>query len=215
MPVKWNGDALLVRAREAKFLAVAAGAIVVQRKIRSLLNQKASNRGNGGKPSAPGESPAKNTGSLARSIAISADGTATPDGKTLGSLSASDGSRIFTRIGSVLKYARIHELGGIITAKKSKYLTIPVSKKAKIAAGRGQTAREAFGDTISFVPRANGGLLIEQKGKGNRAKTIVHYVLKKSITMPKRPYIRPGFAQSKEECAMKMMDTIKRVMRSK
>ena len=210
----WKGDWYKDRIKQAIFRGVYAGALVIQQSIKEQLNRKASNRSNpNGSPSAPGEPPAKMTGNLGRSIQLAAD-TSEPK----------------VRIGTRAKYAKIHEYGLPIRAKKGKYLTIPISAKAKRASAQGKTAREAFGKKLFFVrSRRGGGVLVQNKfGKSLRRRSrklkhaglikktgelIIHYVCKESVQMPKRPFFAPGWMAAKQPALQKIKEVIQREMR--
>jgi len=72
-------------------------------------------------------------------------------------------------------YARIHELGGIIKPKKSKYLTIPFpGVKGKVRQYKN-----------TFVAK---GVIFQKLGKKLKAL----FVLKKQVTIPARPYLEPA-----------------------
>lgn len=116
-----------------------------------------------------------------------------------GKLRQSIGSRVFAnetgitglvgsgvRTGKRMVYANIHETGGMISATKSKYLTIPLDA-AKTAAGAPRKAK-ARDWPNTFILRTKGGeLLIVQK---NGKKGIIPlYILKKSVNIPKRRYL--------------------------
>jgi len=77
-------------------------------------------------------------------------------------------------IGSNLAYARIHQEGGTIVPKKAKFLAIPLTKAARALNPRD------FENT--FV--RNGIIFMNQDGKA-----VALYALKKSVTIPKRPYL--------------------------
>lgn len=173
MPTKvdWYGD----RFRRAVTLGserlLTALGIGFQSEVKSQLNKLASNRSKGGKPSPPGQPPAKMTGNLGRSIQIGAI-KSTPTGMKI-------------QVGAHAVYARIHEFGGTIKAKKGS-LTIPIHPLAVKASQQGVSARNIKG--LSYVKTKRGGLLVKAKKKFME----VWYVLKKSVTMPKRPYFRPA-----------------------
>lgn len=83
------------------------------------------------------------------------------------------------QVGTNIRYARIHNYGGIIRAKK-KYLTIPIAREAK-----GKRAR-SFQDTFIFKSKRTGNLFIAQKN-GVNLRTL--YLLKKQITVPARRFM--------------------------
>lgn len=191
----WKGDWYKDRIKQAIFRGAYASALVIQQGIKQQLNRKASNRSNpNGSPSAPGEPPAKMTGHLGRSIQL-----------------AADINEPKVRIGTAVKYAPIHEYGRTITAKK-RWLSIPVSKQAKRVSAQGQGPRDM--PHLQFVRfRSRGGILVEAKGKGKRRKTIVHWILRKSVKIPKRPFFIPGFMASRQASLDKMKEVIQREMR--
>ena len=80
-----------------------------------------------------------------------------------------------------LVYGRIQELGGTIKPIKGKYLAIP-------ADGTPKGARPRDYNDLSFIPSAKGGgVLVSNHGKGE-----VMFILKSSVTLPPRPYLRPA-----------------------
>ena len=88
----------------------------------------------------------------------------------------------------------IHNFGGTIKAKGNGFLAIPVSKEA---ARVGSPRKNGFPRPL-FVIRGKSGtpLLVESKSKGRGKKKtnelVVHYVLKKSVTIPRRQFV--GFS---------------------
>ena len=109
----------------------------------------------------------RRTGDLARSWASALSDT------KLGNLVA--------EVWSGSKYAAIHQFGGIIRAKRAKYLAIPLSTTpAGVARGGPRTVQ---GKT--FVQRSKrGNLLIFKANEGGGATPL--FVLKKQVTIPKR-----------------------------
>lgn len=84
------------------------------------------------------------------------------------------------RIGTNLKYARIHHEGGIIRPVQAQYLAIPLTKIAAVKKPRD------FDNTYI----AN-GVIFQKSADG---KSIALYALKKQVNIPARPYllIPPG-----------------------
>lgn len=72
-------------------------------------------------------------------------------------------------------YARIHHEGGVIKPVRAQYLAIPLTAKAAM-----YNARDYPGET--FISK---GMIFEKEGK----KVTPIYVLKRSVTMPARPYM--------------------------
>lgn len=99
------------------------------------------------------------------------------------------------RTGSRVRYADIHERGGVIRPKRAKYLTIPIGK-SKTKAGVGRfSARDIMGGFTEYdktaVFRSKKGNLIywgvKKLKKGNRLEPL--FVLVKSVTIPARRYM--------------------------
>jgi len=88
---------------------------------------------------------------------------------------------------SDLVYARIQDKGGTITPRRRKALAVPVSPVAKKMRNHGYSAGDWPRDKLAMVwPKGKRyGLLVEAR----RRKTIVHYVLKKSVKLPATHYI--------------------------
>ena len=95
-----------------------------------------------------------------------------------GSLISSD---VEVRLGTRVKYARIHQEGGVIKPVNAKWLTVPVE------ASRRKKARD-YEDAF-VIMGSHGPLLVRKKGKGKNEKLVILYALKKSVTMPARPYM--------------------------
>lgn len=79
-------------------------------------------------------------------------------------------------VGTNLEYGPIHEFGGTIRPKKGKYLAIPIGSLKGSPVGKGLHLRKARGSTL---------LLVDSAGDAQ-------YVLKESVTIPAKPYLRPA-----------------------
>jgi hypothetical protein len=90
------------------------------------------------------------------------------------------------RLGSALPYAKIHETGGTITAKKSKYLTIPLP--AALGPNGVPKKKSAKDWDSTFVAKSKKGNLIIFHKEGGR--TVPLYVLKTSVKIPARLGLR-------------------------
>jgi phage gpG-like protein len=92
-------------------------------------------------------------------------------------------------IGTDLEYAAIHEFGGVIHPRTAKYLAIPV------------------GD-YTGSPSKYPGLKLRKTKNGNlvlvSASGQVQYVLKSSVEIPARPYLRPALDEHQEEALQEM-----------
>lgn len=97
--------------------------------------------------------------------------------------------RAAVEIGTNLEYAAIHEFGGTIRPKNSKYLAIPVG---------------VYKDS----PRRHNNLKLRKTSRGNLVLVSpsgqVQYVLKSSVEIPARPYLRPAFDETREEAVSEM-----------
>ena len=109
------------------------------------------------------------------------------------------GTSFMGRVGSSLEYSAIHETGGTITAKRAKYLTIPL-QSAMTPAGVVRKPARKWADT--FVRKISNNLFIFSKESG---RPVPIFLLKKSVKIPKRPYIAPAL----EETKSKLIDIIK------
>ena len=106
-----------------------------------------------------------------------------------GGLLGSIGREVNTRtlrasVGSNLRYARIQELGGMITPKDAKHLAVPISDEAKKSRG------PRFMSDLVYIPRTGKSALLARTGAG--AGLEVHWVLVDQVILPPRPYLRPA-----------------------
>lgn len=89
----------------------------------------------------------------------------------------STNERAAVEVGTNVEYAALHEFGGTVQAKSSKYLAIPVG-------------------SYHGSPRKHTGLQVRKTAGGNLVMVdgggTVQYVLKQSVTVPARPYMRPA-----------------------
>jgi len=92
-------------------------------------------------------------------------------------------------------YAAIHEYGGIIQAKKAKYLTIPIADKYR--------ARRAREFNLIFVDKKNTFPFLYDP-----VEKRVAYLLRKSVKIPARPYIRPSIKEFIERDAEEIFNRI-------
>lgn len=80
-----------------------------------------------------------------------------------------------------VEYALIHELGGVIEPKNTKYLAIPMTSLARKAGSPRNLTNLAFVQSLKGQPM----LVDDESGE-------VHYLLRLSVTIPARPYLRPA-----------------------
>lgn len=111
---------------------------------------------------------------------------------------------IFSEAGSdILMIAGVNEFGADIKPKKGKFLTIPLSKKAK-----GKNPRD-FKDL--FVIKTDSGelFLVKEKGKDGLE---FYYWLARSVTIPERSFIRSGFDERLPNIENKAIMLLKQVL---
>lgn len=103
-------------------------------------------------------------------------------------------------IGSGEKYARIHQYGGTIRARK-KYLTIPLDPAAKRLGYRAwrQKAEGAGQKPFVFRPKTGGDRMLAgiTKGKGKNKRVQFIWLLKPSVDIPQRRYL--GFGKNEKQ----------------
>lgn len=106
---------------------------------------------------------------------------------------------IVGQIGSVgVPYAGIHEFGGIITPKSRQFLAIPTAGNRRpdgspiVTTGQLRVLQKLG---LAFI--ANGTIF--QRLLGKNAAPQPMFVLKKSVTIPARPYIRPALAAKRDQ----------------
>lgn len=86
---------------------------------------------------------------------------------------------------SDLPYAAIQEFGGVVSPKVAKLLAIPVDAEAR-------TAGSPRGQDLVFVKTLGGQMfLMDKDGK-------IRYSLRRSVTIPAHPYLRPAFDENVE-----------------
>lgn len=183
MSVSFDKNKLINAVRIGAAKGVALAAVKLQGNIKNILQQKSSNFAAGGIPSEPGEAPAMGTGKLVRSIKAIPSSQSTVD-------------KPAWRVGSNLIYSRIQELGGTITAKKGKYLAVPIGLDGRRAARNSNGNLRSLnlvlirvkGKALLWGPVGGGARQIGIKGK----TLIPLFVLKHSVKMPARPYFRPA-----------------------
>jgi HK97 gp10 family phage protein len=102
--------------------------------------------------------------------------------------------RAVVEIGPNREYAAIHEFGGVIRAKTARYLAIPV--------GNYTGSPRKYSDLHARKTKAGGLILVDANGN-------LQYVLKASVEIPARPYLRPALDEHKEEAAMEVGEALK------
>lgn len=94
--------------------------------------------------------------------------------------------------GNDVRYARIHELGGTVVPKRAKLLALP-SALMRTGAGVGRVPGPRDVPGLRFQPTPNSpkvvAVLVNEQNQ-------VMFYLRKSVTIPARPYLRPSLDQS-------------------
>jgi hypothetical protein len=160
--------------------AVDAGLTNAAKTHKELVNANWSRSGRLGS-STPGSPPGVRTARLRNSL------VATPGRNGHSSSGVAKG----------VPYARILELGGTIRARRS-YLTVPVNQAAKRLSEKGLAS---YGKMFTFRSKKGNVILMGTtkvrsqttpgRGVTIRDNSIPVFVLKKSITLRARPYLRP------------------------
>jgi hypothetical protein len=165
MTFKWDHQ-WLIKEVEATMASRMKTAVAF---LRTGVVKSISISSRAGGPSQPGQPPHADTGHLRQSI--------------FGSSSKEKGSIVGT-VGTTAYYGRALEFGATIRPVQAKALTIPISPAAKRC-----PARKFPRKLVMIWPKGSShGYLVEQMAK----KTVIHYVLAKSVTLKARPYLRPG-----------------------
>jgi hypothetical protein len=98
-------------------------------------------------------------------------------------------------------YAAIKEFGGIIKPKNALALTIPTEENMRRDGQAKLTAQEIMKSGRGFI---RDGIMFQKKfkvGKGKSTKEEITpmFILKKSVVIPAKPFIRPAIAQTQDQ----------------
>jgi phage gpG-like protein len=126
-----------------------------------------------GVTSTPGNPPAIQTGNLSRSISK----TPTQNGTTF----------VHT---SGVEYAPILEYGGTIKPVAKQYLTIPIGREGRRIRKEAKGSLENSPRDMFFYKSKRGNLLLMER-HGKRNKATPRFVLKRSVYIRARPFMRP------------------------
>jgi hypothetical protein len=106
----------------------------------------------------------------------------------------------------VVAYATIHEFGGVITPQNVKYLTIPLTAKAKKYGAREYPQKLTFIHNkktgkkclaIVTQPKKSSGKRVKGRRAAKKATIEPIYALRDSVTIPERSYMRASFDMGK------------------
>ena len=112
------------------------------------------------------------------------------------------GNTVIGEVGTQgIPYARIHEFGGTILPVNKKFLAIPSEENRRPDGTPKITTQELMGglgksfimNNVIFLATAAGG------SKSKYTKLTPMFYLKKSVTIPKRPYMQPAIAAKQDE----------------
>jgi hypothetical protein len=169
--VKWDDKKIMALAENQLRRWLTTSAIRVENSIVRSLR--------GPSPSEPGTPPGTVTGSLWRSLTHEIDVN-----KREARIGPSKNSPAH-------KYAAEQEFGGTITAKDKK-MAIPLNKRARLDALAAYSLRSIYG--LRAVPINDNVFLANESGE-------LMYVLKDSVRLPPRPYLRPGLDRERAAIA--------------
>lgn len=125
--------------------------------------------------------------------------------------------RLTAIIGAAIEYGAIHEFGGVIPAKKTKYLPVPLNIAARALMEKGGTGGLKTKGKFKLIFAGRHLLLVAEDkfaAKANvtgadgkrKYKTIENtqprFILKKSVRMPKRPYMAPALKRARNNAGL-------------
>jgi len=107
------------------------------------------------------------------------------------SIQSTNPERGYARVFTNWKYAAKQEEGGRIKPTTKKYLTIPMSVRA--AQMRANT-KDLRTQNLTFVKGRNPGIafLWQTVGKGKSQRSELMFILKRSVYLPPRPFMKPA-----------------------
>lgn len=201
--VNWRGDDFRARMYEA----VNAGLTDAARTHANIVRGSFSGIGRY-VPSAPGTPPNVRRGFLRGGV------TYTPSVN----LRAASGVR------RGIPYAAVHEFGGVVRAARSRYLPVPVNAQAmRINERKGSASLRSVLSGARVFRSKRGNLVLVGPSRvrvltGYRGGRAVHdtsvpvWVLRRSVRMPRRAYMRPAYVRNKQEIWSAAIRTARRVL---
>lgn len=192
--VKMNTRGVMAAAAAGRRRGLAKCAMLVEREAKRLLSRGG---GKSHKPSAPGQPPHVQTGTLRSSLGFAV----LPTGRAI--------------VGATEVYAKVHEhgtrgKGGTLPDIKAKSgaLAVPIHQDA-----RGKRPRD-FGDQLVMVKRnGKAPLLIRSAGKTTKTRTTnmrmdIMYILLKSVSIAPRPFMYPALVRARRMFAKQFAGVI-------
>lgn len=115
------------------------------------------------------------------------------------------GKAVVGVVGTNVPYAKTHEFGATITPKRGKYLAIPIGG-ALTPAGVPRGRPRDFADTVVVNTRFGNKLILgRDKTSGKR---IPLFILKKSVTIRKRPFFEPSIKENQSRILEMLRESI-------
>lgn len=171
--MQWYGDEQVARMRAAIDTALTDAAMRGSEVVRQGFQRL------GGSSAPAGTPPAIQTGHLKRSVTWASPQDLGTPGKAA--------------IGTNVKYGRYQEKGAYITPKKARALAVPISREAKRASAKGLGPR-SMPNLFMLSRKGRDPLLAVKRARGALK---IMYVLKKSVRLKPRPWLKPGFEKAK------------------
>lgn len=104
-------------------------------------------------------------------------------------------------------HARIHDRGGTIKPRTGKNLPVPLSARARNT--RGLWPRHWPKGQLFMLRSKAGKILLASRGRGRRAKLIFHYVLKPSVQISGKQYLRAAVNKARSGIAKILGDSVR------
>lgn len=98
-------------------------------------------------------------------------------------------------VGTNVAYAAMHQFGGIIRAKSGPFLAIPITPAARAAGSPRNFEGLHVQQTIRSVDTDGGQFMLVD------ARGVAHYLLRRQVTMPARPFLGVNAGDEKEIAA--------------
>jgi len=168
--VEWKGDEFV---KSVIIPAAHDGLADAARRVQTTM----SNLLNGPSPSLPGSPPGNDTGALVNSIVHTKP------------------RNLRVSIGTNLPYGLTLEKGATIMAR-GKFLTIPLSDKAKRLRRQNVSLRNVKSPKLSFIRTPSGAYLVRNVG-GASKRTEFWFKLVQSVTIAPRPWAAPALKAAK------------------
>jgi hypothetical protein len=177
--LRWNGDAIRKSVEDGVWTGLVRSGVVLQKSMQTTLGVK----GGFGNRSSPGDPPRVDSNTLRKSIST------VPD----------EANRV-VRVGTNVPHGRYMEFGAVIRPKKTKYLPIPLNKRAaqmlrKDAVRSGGLRTQ----NLALITSKGEAYLIEQTPSGKERKNGAAFALKKQVTIKPRPWVYRSYIKARND----------------